>query len=198
MGSEIECTMISAGKTVRGKAYLETNELVFRGATRAVLPLRELRGVSAEGGVLRLRHGGKSYAFSLGAQAARWKAKIENPKGRLDKLGVKPGAAVCVVSLDEPDFAAELEARGVRAVKKEADVVFFGVRAPADLGRVAKLKSTMKKDGALWIVRPKGGKGVTERETTAAGKKAGLVDVKVVSFSEVLTAEKFVIPLKDR
>ena len=29
----------------------------------------------------------------------------------------------------------------------------------------------------------------------AAGKRAGLVDVKVVSFSETLTAEKFVIPV---
>ena len=32
----------------------------------------------------------------------------------------------------------------------------------------------------------------------AAGKRAGLVDVKVVSFSETLTAEKFVIPVAKR
>jgi hypothetical protein len=32
----------------------------------------------------------------------------------------------------------------------------------------------------------------------AAGKTAGLVDVKVVSFSETHTAEKFVIPRRDR
>lgn len=32
----------------------------------------------------------------------------------------------------------------------------------------------------------------------AAGKAAGLVDVKVVSFSPTHTAEKFVIPVKDR
>jgi hypothetical protein len=31
-----------------------------------------------------------------------------------------------------------------------------------------------------------------------AGKAAGLVDVKVVSFSATHTAEKFVIPIKDR
>ena len=31
-----------------------------------------------------------------------------------------------------------------------------------------------------------------------AGQDAGLVDVKVVSFSEVLTAEKFVIPVAKR
>ena len=32
----------------------------------------------------------------------------------------------------------------------------------------------------------------------AAGKRAGLVDVKVVSFSETVTAEKFVIPVARR
>ncbi len=32
----------------------------------------------------------------------------------------------------------------------------------------------------------------------AAGKRAGLVDVKVVSFSETVTAEKFVIPMARR
>ncbi len=32
----------------------------------------------------------------------------------------------------------------------------------------------------------------------AAGKRAGLVDVKVVSFSDTHTAEKFVIPVAKR
>jgi hypothetical protein len=32
----------------------------------------------------------------------------------------------------------------------------------------------------------------------AAGKQAGLVDVKVVSFSDTHTAEKFVIPVAKR
>jgi len=31
-----------------------------------------------------------------------------------------------------------------------------------------------------------------------AGQDAGLVDVKVVSFSDVLTAEKFVVPVAKR
>ncbi len=56
----------------------------------------------------------------------------------------------------------------------------------------------IKPDGAIWIVRPKGRKEITEAETMAAGKRAGLVDVKVVSFSDVHTAEKFVIPVAKR
>ena len=46
--------------------------------------------------------------------------------------------------------------------------------------------------------RPKARKDITEAETMAAGKRAGLVDVKVVSFSDTHTAEKFVIPVAKR
>jgi hypothetical protein len=47
-------------------------------------------------------------------------------------------------------------------------------------------------------VRPKGRPEIGEAAVMAAGKAAGLVDVKVVSFSVTHTAEKFVIPAKDR
>jgi len=48
------------------------------------------------------------------------------------------------------------------------------------------------------VVNPKGVKTITEAEVLAAGKKAGLVDVKVVKFSETHTAHKFVIPKAKR
>jgi hypothetical protein len=50
----------------------------------------------------------------------------------------------------------------------------------------------------LWVIRPKGRKEISEQSVMAAGKAAGLVDVKVVSFSPTHTAEKFVIPVKNR
>jgi hypothetical protein len=56
----------------------------------------------------------------------------------------------------------------------------------------------IKDDGAIWIVRPKGRPEITEAETMAAGKRAGLVDVKVVAFSDTHTAEKYVIPVSRR
>jgi hypothetical protein len=48
------------------------------------------------------------------------------------------------------------------------------------------------------VVRPKGRTEITEDDVMKAGKAAGLVDVKVVRFSETHTAEKFVIPLSRR
>ena len=53
-------------------------------------------------------------------------------------------------------------------------------------------------NGALWVIRPKGRPEISEKAVMAAGKAAGLVDVKVVSFSPTHTAEKFVIPLSQR
>ena len=53
-------------------------------------------------------------------------------------------------------------------------------------------------NGVLWTLRPKGSPDLKESEMMEAGKAAGLVDVKVVAFSDVLTAEKFVIPVAAR
>jgi hypothetical protein len=39
---------------------------------------------------------------------------------------------------------------------------------------------------------------ISERGVMAAGKAAGPVDIKVVAFSATHTAEKFVIPARDR
>jgi hypothetical protein len=79
--------------------------------------------------------------------------------------------------------------------------VIFGVEAEGDLARVAPLAAKLARDGALWIVRPKGVKGkggVAEGAVRAAGLGAGLVDVKVARYSETHTAAKFVIPLAKR
>jgi len=68
----------------------------------------------------------------------------------------------------------------------------------AELGRIGKLKSSLRPDGALWVIRPKGRPEISEMAVMRAGQAAGLVDVKVVSFSATHTAEKFVIPLRAR
>jgi hypothetical protein len=60
------------------------------------------------------------------------------------------------------------------------------------------LVSTIKRNGAIWVVYPKGKKHVTEGDVMAAGKEAGLVDVKIVSFSDTHSALKFVIPVAKR
>ena len=61
------------------------------------------------------------------------------------------------------------------------------------------LRQFLKSNGALWIVTLKGKCAkIKEAEVMKAGKKAGLVDTKVVGFSETHTALKFVIPISSR
>jgi hypothetical protein len=206
MGREAACTARIGGKAVTGKALLETKELLFRGGGAPVrIPFTAIQAVEAAGGDLVVRHGGGEARFALGAaEAAKWMERIKNPPGRLDKLGVKAGARVAVVGPIEPAFVAE--ARGRAAAVTEGgqpgggeDLVFFAVEGKADLRRLRALAAAMQPAGALWVVRRKGaGAAVTEAESMAAGKAAGLVDTKVVAFSETHTAERYVIPVAAR
>ena len=140
--------------------------------------------------------------FDLGAPAARWADKITNPPSRADKLGIKPGLTVLLSGVSDVVFRAELERHGVRIVTRApaggADLVFVGAERPSGLTRLERLRLAIKPNGAIWVVRPKGRSGVSESAVMLAGKQAGLVDVKVVSFSDTHTAEKFVIPVARR
>ena len=107
-----------------------------------------------------------------------------------------------VLHVEDAQFLADLEKAGIEIsrdrVRKNSDAIVFGASKKADLDRLAALKTSLAPNGALWIIRPKGVKEITEADSMAAGKAAGLVDVKVVRFSDTQTAEKFVIPLKSR
>jgi hypothetical protein len=148
--------------------------------------------------------GDRRAAFAIGAAAEKWAARITNPPSRLDKLGVKPGMTIAAIGIGDPPFLDEVKARGAKLVRaaptaaRPADVIFYGAGHRDALTRLVLLSKAIPPNGAIWIVRPKGKKEITEAETMAAGKRAGLVDVKVVSFSETHTAEKFVIPVARR
>ena len=129
-------------------------------------------------------------------------ACASSTKSRIDKLGVKDGHDVLVLGIeDDIAFMTELRERGARtrtSGRRPADVIFAAFRHRDDLRRLAPLVPRLQPDGMLWTLRPKGSKDLTEQEMMRAGQTAGLVDVKVVSFSETLTAEKFVVPVARR
>jgi hypothetical protein len=202
MGLEAECTARFGGKEGVGKAHLDTAKLDFRGAFKLSIPFAEMKEVEAKRGVLRIRFPKGELALELGKAAEAWCLKIRYPKGRLDKLGVKPGQRLALVAFDDDAFADELRARTddvtIGKPRKDCDAIFFGAKAKKDLARLASFEASLKRNGALWVIRPKGVKEITERDVYEAGKAAGYVDVKVVSFSETHTAEKFVIPVARR
>jgi hypothetical protein len=121
----------------------------------------------------------------------------------LDKLGVKPGAKVAIFKLDDHSFVALLRTRTQDIVTGKpaspCDLVFFGVDTHEDLRRIEELKSWIEPNGAIWVVRAKGGRGaIRDTDVIAAGLAAGLVDNKIASFSETQGAMRLVFRLRDR
>ena len=206
MGAEAKCRVRFGGKSAEGKALLETNELVFRGDGRGELRLKiayaAIRACEAEGGTLRITFPEGTVELDLGPLAAKWAEKIKHPRTLLEKLGVKKGAAIGLVGVADAAFRADLERLAgdlaIGRAARERDIVFLGAERRADLARIAEAKASLKKNGALWVIRPKGRKEITEADVMEAGRAAGLVDVKVAAFSETHTAEKFVIPVAKR
>jgi len=124
------------------------------------------------------------------------------PSPLLDKLGVKPGVRVALVSVSDADFRGQLAERtadvSTRA-RKDCDLIFFGAGNLKALDRLATLRRSIKPAGAIWVVRVKGDAAVIkETDIITAAKRQGLVDIKVVSFSETHSALKLVIPVAMR
>lgn len=202
MGLELPCTARLGRRISEGKALLETNELIFRGGFRIAIPLKSARSVTASDGELTITSSEGTLVLSLGAAAPKWADRILHPKSRIDKIGVKPGSVVSVIGAVETSLHDELAARSVSVAtgrpRKGSDIIFYAVDRRQQLTRIPRLASFLNDAGALWVVRPKGVATVTESDVMKAGRAAGLVDVKVVSFSPTHTAEKFVIPVSRR
>ena len=74
---------------------------------------------------------------------------------------------------------------------------FFAASSRQDLSKLTMLRHHLTPAGTIWVIRPKGRREITDGDVISAARAAGLVDVKVVRFSETHSAEKFVIP-KDK
>ena len=67
-----------------------------------------------------------------------------------------------------------------------------------DLPRLEALRRSIKPEGAVWVIWPKGRKEFREDDVRAYGPRAELVDVKVMAFSDTLSGLKMVVPLAKR
>jgi hypothetical protein len=174
-----------------GRLQFEPPRLIFRGRERRVFEGAALGAVRADGSDLVI---GEEARFALGERAAAgWARAILEPKGRLDKLGVKAGQRVAVVNLDDPDFAAELS-HGAPPLADGADldILFYGADSPAELAAIGELTTRLAERGALWVVSLKGQRlKVMDVEVMAAARAVGLVDSKVCAFSDTRTALRF-------
>jgi hypothetical protein len=202
MGQEIACTVQIDGKTFRGQALLESNEIIFRGEHRLKIPITSILAITAKDGELHVRHASGEAIFHLGAAAEKWRERILHPKSVVEKLGVKPGERVALKGGFAKDFLADLKQLGASVAKGDgmdgAAVIFAAAERKSELAAVKKCARQLQGAAALWIVYPKGQKTITEMDVISAGRLAGLKDVKVVSFSATHTALKFVLPKSAR
>jgi hypothetical protein len=205
VGNEANCVVTFGKQKARGKALLETSELIFRsedGAMRLKFDFASIKSAAAVEGQLRLEGPEGTAVFELGANAAKWCDKILHPKTRIEKLGIMPNATVSLVGNFDADFLAELRSatKNITDGKVAADTawIFFAADSSKDLSQISKFAKALKGAAALWIVYPKGQKQITENDVIAAGRKSGLKDVKVVGFSPTHTGLKFVIPVENR
>jgi hypothetical protein len=206
MGQERESTLRLGRRRIEGEALLETAEIIFRpldGSKRIKFAFADIvKSVKAVDGELRFHTEEGPGVLELGPAAEKWAAKILHPKSRVEKLGVKSGMQVSLIGKFDDDFRKELGSatKNVSAGKITAnsELIFVGIESSAGLGDVAKIAKSVRGAAGIWIVYPKGKKEITETDVIGAGRKAGLKDVKVVGFSPMRTALKFVLPADKR
>lgn len=198
MGTHLPCRAKVDGVADMGKALLEEDAVIFRGKDdeRVVVRFVDSREAAVEGdwliyGPLELELGAK--------QATKWLKAISTPKSVLEKLGVKSGQTAVLLGEYPHEFEDELRKKGVlttnRPLRTLPELVFLFLTSSKQLTRLPQISDT----GALWLIRPKGKTApITEAQSRAAGLAAGLVDMKVISFSPTHSGEKFVVPAKSR
>jgi hypothetical protein len=195
VGREVRCLVRHDGEEAEAKALLETDEVIVRSPFRLTVPRSAIASTRVDGPRLEIGYEGGPLVLELGQrEAAKWAHDIANPKSLADKLGVKSGQRVRLVG----EVSPELVGAGIPVEDGEADVVFVSIEQPGDLPRIGALQHEIARNGAIWAIRPKGRDDLTEAMVLAAGREAGLHDVKTARISAMHTGEKFVIPKERR
>jgi hypothetical protein len=208
MGYETKCrvrvTDSSGVREADATVLLETDDLVVRGEARVTIPRRAIQDVTTRGDELTVVSPRVTVVMTLGAGAvAKWAKKVQEPPKRLiDKLDVKPTAKAWLFAIDDESLIAQVTERAAQTTRGTSasvcDVVFVGVENDKQLDRIDRAAKSMKDDGAIWVVHPKGTAGVADTTIFARAKSLGLTYTKVARVSDTHTAEKLVRPVASR
>jgi hypothetical protein len=149
--------------------------------------------------------------YDVAMRSARTKVQVKRPQGQerdysdrllIDKLGVKQGQRIAVLGVESAEFLKDLADRVPQYSRGEpvadADLVFFSAESRKVLAQLKSLARSAAKNGAVWVIYPKGQAHIREIDVISAGRSAGLTDNKVCRFSDTHTALRFVIPVARR
>jgi hypothetical protein len=191
MGKEAICRVRHGGMEWTGKAHLEEDQITVRGDHRVVAPLK--REASTEGGWLRIPTALGNLEIELGDEAGKWAAAIQNPRTLIDKLGLKPGQQIAALHFTDVSWLGDLP-HDATILGSNYDAILLLAETAQDLDEVVELLPNLAERGMLWIIFPKAVKVISDANVFAAGKAAGLVDIKTCRFDARLTGLKFVRP----
>jgi hypothetical protein len=201
MGLETKCVAWLDGQVSEGKCQLETENLSFRGEFKVTIPFASIRHLNETDGKLSVTFNAGTLILDLGPAATKWADNIKKPKSLVEKLGIKDEMKVSIQGIRDKEFLKQLKEKNVAVSKKLSkgfDIILLQADSKKELKSVNSVAKNLVQNGALWIVYPKGKEALKQDDVFKAGKSAGLVDVKVVSFSSTHTALKFVIPVSMR
>jgi hypothetical protein len=194
MGREATCRCQWGIEEAEVRALLETHELILRGGMRRSVSLGSIQNVSAKADSLRFQVGEDWVTLKLGTQAAaRWAEAIANPPTLAKKLGISSGKRIRTFGFTQDEALREAFKQARSEPGGEADLLFFVVRTPEELEEHLTRSQILKApDRSVWIVYPKGkGKEINEAHVRETMRSHGMVDTKVASVSEDLTALRF-------
>ncbi len=203
MGTEAKTTRTLGRQTFAGTAHLETSELRFRGEQRLRIPLASITAVEVVDGSLHITHADGVAILGLGQPSAlKWAQRIQSPRTLADKLGVNEGTSVAIIGVEDESILRAIQARGASVVMHRVPtgtaLVLWRIEKASQLSQLKGMVTSIARDGAIWVVHPRGNADVADTVIFVAARAAGLTYTKVVRFSETDSAEKLVIPVAAR
>jgi hypothetical protein len=195
MGREAICKCTFEGTTSKVKALLESEELILRGDFHLRAPLHALHHVRVESASLCFNLDSGSVRLDLGAATAKsWAKKIKSPPPSLaDKLGLT-GKTVRTIGGPVTDRALDSAlTSAARISTRNPDLILSCVDTPESLASTLReAKAQLARSIPIWLVYRKGpGHPLNEAAIRTTLRAQGLMDTKVASVSEFLTALRF-------
>jgi hypothetical protein len=201
MGREVICKCDWAGVTAEVKVLLEPGELILRGDIRKRVPRNQLQAVKVQSERLCFTVGNEPVQLFLGSTAAvKWARAIASPPPALSrKLGITDKSIVRTIGsiYDATLKSALADAGGTSA--RGADLIVAYVETPESLRATLRTAKTQLLKGVpIWMVYAKGpGHSLSESSIRSLLRANGMMDTKVASVSDELTALRFCLRKSD-
>ena len=205
MGLEAKCTVEWLATKRTAALHLDSRHLDVRLKPALRIAFDAIRSTRLEAGrlVLELPEGPHGCCISERTPPPSGPRRSVSPRADSTSSGSSLACASVYSMLSMPVSSASWrrlrESRRPSDSSKRAAIVILFTPDTTALAVLTSIKKALTPNGAVWVLRTKGKTAaVSEDAVRGAARRAGLVDVKVLAFSETLSALKLVIPVAKR